>query len=82
MEQAAVLSTIFWVVGIIMAAATLAAGLGNAFLTSRMIEGVSRQPEAAGILFTRTLISAGLVESMAIISTVVALILLFANPLL
>ena len=33
-------------------------------------------------LFTNTLISVGLIEAMAIIATVVALIMLYANPLL
>jgi F-type H+-transporting ATPase subunit c len=51
-------------------------------VTSRFIEGITRQPEAQSKLFTNTLISVGLIESMAIIATVVALIMLYANPLI
>ena len=43
---------------------------------------MTRQLEAQSKLFTNTLISVGLIESMAIIATVVALIMLYANPLI
>lgn len=66
----------------IMAAAAIGACLGDAKVTKQFIEGLSRQPEAKDTLFTNMLISVGLVESMAIIATVVVLILLFANPFL
>lgn len=69
-------------VGITMGLAAIGAGIGNGLVTSRFIEGLGRNPEAQGTLFTNTLISVGLIEAMAIIATVVALIMLFANPLL
>ena len=59
-----------------------AACRANGISYSRFIEGLSRQPEAGSKLFTNTLISVGLIESMAIIATVVALIMLYANPLI
>ena len=40
------------------------------------------RPSEKNTLFTNTLISVGLIESMAIIATVVALIMLYANPLI
>ena len=51
-------------------------------MTAKFIEGLTRQPEAKGTIFTNTLISVGLIESMAIIATVISLILLYANPLI
>ena len=61
---------------IMVAAALVGAGLGDGMVTSRFIEGITRQPEAKNTLFTNTLISVGLIEAMAIIATVVALIML------
>ena len=68
--------------GITMGLAAIGAGLGDSLVASKFIEGLTRQPEAKNVLFTNTLISIGLVESMAIIATVIALIMLFANPLI
>ena len=62
--------------------AAIGAGLGDGLVTSKFIEGLTRQPEAKDTLFTNTLISVGLIESMAIIATVIALIMLYANPLI
>jgi hypothetical protein len=68
--------------GITMGLAAIGAGIGDGLVTSKFIEGITRQPEAKGVLFTNTLISVGLIEAMAIIATVVALIMLYANPLM
>ena len=65
-----------------MGLAAIGAGLGDGLVTSKFIEGLTRQPEAKDTLFTNTLISVGLIESMAIIATVIALIMLYANPLI
>lgn len=48
----------------------------------KALEGITRQPEAANDLRTTLLISMALLESTAIYSLLVMLILLFANPLL
>ena len=66
----------------ILGCSAIGAGLGDSLVASKFIEGLTRQPEAKNVLFTNTLISIGLVESMAIIATVIALIMLFANPLI
>lgn len=68
--------------GLAMGLAAVGAGIGDGLVTARFIEGITRQPEAKNTLFTNTLISVGLIEAMAIIATVIALILLYANPLL
>ncbi len=57
-----------------------------AFCDSRVavhaIDGMTRQPELAGQLFTNMLVAIGLVESIPIISVVIAIVLVFANPFL
>ena len=67
---------------IMVAAALVGAGIGDGLVTSHFIDGITRQPEAKNTLFTNTLISVGLIEAMAIIAAVVALIMLYANPLI
>ena len=48
----------------------------------RAIDGMTRQPELAGQLFTNMLVAIGLVESIPIIAVVIAIVLVFANPFL
>lgn len=82
MENAIMVAAALLGAGITMGLAAIGAGLGDSLVASKFIEGLTRQPEAKNMLFTNTLISIGLVESMAIIATVIALIMLFANPLI
>ena len=82
MENALMVAAALIGAGITMGLAAIGAGLGDSLVASKFIEGLTRQPEAKNVLFTNTLISIGLVESMAIIATVIALIMLFANPLI
>ena len=82
MENAIMVAAALIGAGLCMGLAAIGAGLGDGLVTSRFIEGITRQPEAQSELFTNTLISVGLIESMAIIATVVALIMLYANPLI
>ncbi len=82
MENAIMVAAALIGAGITMGLAAIGAGLGGGLVTSKFIEGLTRQPEAKDTLFTNTLISVGLIESMAIIATVIALIMLYANPLI
>ena len=82
MENAIMVAAALLGAGITMGLAAIGAGLGDSLVASKFIEGLTRQPEAKNVLFTNTLISIGLVESMAIIATVIALIMLFANTLI
>ena len=68
--------------GITMGLASIGAVIGDGLLTSKFIEGIARQPEAKNTLFMNSLISVGLIEAMPIIATVIALIMLYANPLI
>ncbi|HNT78155.1 MAG TPA: ATP synthase F0 subunit C [Anaerolineae bacterium] len=78
---------------IITLATIIIAGVGIVFGTAlpaivegraavKALEGIARQPEAAGPLRTTLLIAMALLESTAIYVLLVILILLFANPLL
>ena len=82
MENAIMVAAALIGAGITMGLAAIGAGLGDSLVASKFIEGLTRQPEAKNVLFTNTLSSIGLVESMAIIATVIALSMLFVNPLI
>jgi F-type H+-transporting ATPase subunit c len=57
------------------------AAIGDGHAASKMLEGLARQPEMGGKLLVNFLISVGLIESMPIIAAVIAIVLVFANPL-
>ena len=80
-------------VGFVMAASLLAAGLGVGVAASGCgvgmghcargcLEGTARNPELAGKLTVTMFIGLALIESLTIYALVVALIALYANPLL
>lgn len=50
----------------------LGAGIGNALIVSRTIEGVARQPELRSTLQTIMFIGVALVEALPIIAVVIA----------
>jgi F-type H+-transporting ATPase subunit c len=67
-------------VGILLGTIVPALVEGRAVL--KALEGMTRQPQAAGDLRTTLLIAMALLESTAIYVLLVILILVFANPLL
>ncbi len=73
-------------ISIIMAGSTMAMGsifpaLGEAWAASRALSAIAQQPDEAGTI-TRTLfVSLAIIESIAIYCFVIALILIFANPI-
>lgn len=69
-------------VGLIASCSALGASFGDAKVAASAVEGVARQPEARSAIFSTMLIGIGLVEATPIIGIVIALILLYANPLL
>lgn len=82
MENAIMVMAALIGAGITMGLASIGEGIGDGLVTSKFIEGIARQPEAKNTLFMNTLISVGLIEAMPIIATVIALIMLYANPLI
>ena len=69
-------------IGLIFGLAALGTGIGFGLLGGKFLEGAARQPEMAGMLQTRMFIIAGLLDAVAIIGVAMALLMLFANPLL
>lgn len=76
--------TYFWVTvltaGFGMAVASAIAALAQARAISAALDGMARQPNAAGRIQTAMIIGLALIESLAIYVLLIALILLFANP--
>ena len=82
MDQTIVAQYSLIAAGLIAAIASIAAAWGDANAAGKALEGMTRQPEMAGKLFTNMLVAIGLIESIPIIAIVIALVLVFANPLL
>ena len=57
-------------------------GIGQGYAAGKAAEAVGRQPEAQGTILRTMLIGCGVAESTGIYGLVVALLLLFANPLI
>ena len=55
--------------------------LGQGHIAAKAIESMARQPEATGNIRTSMIISLAMAETNGIYGLVVAMILLFANPL-
>lgn len=66
--------------GIAVFGAALGAGLGIGRLAASAVEGTARQPEAVGDIRTTMIIAAALIEGVAIIGEVVAILLIVLGP--
>jgi F-type H+-transporting ATPase subunit c len=64
------------VVGAICLGASFTATMGDARIITTALEGMARQPEVQDRLFTSMLIGVGLLESIPIISIVIAFMLI------
>jgi len=56
-------------------------GIGQGFAAGKGAEAVGRQPEAEGTIVRTMLLGAAVAETTGIYGLVIAIILLFANPL-
>ena len=61
---------------------TMLSSLGQGRVTGAALESIAEQPAARGPISTTLFVSLALLESLALYALIVALILLFANPLL
>lgn len=59
----------------------IGAGVGQGYAAGKAAEAVGRQPEARGTIMSTMLTGAAVAETSAIYSLVIAILLLFANPL-
>ncbi|KXZ40527.1 ATP synthase F0 subcomplex C subunit [Alkalithermobacter thermoalcaliphilus JW-YL-7 = DSM 7308] len=81
MERALILAASAIGAGLAMIAG-IGPGIGQGFAAGKGAEAVGKQPEAQGDILRTMLLGAAVAESTGIYALVVALILLFANPLL
>jgi F-type H+-transporting ATPase subunit c len=58
---------------------TIGAGLGIGRLAGSAMEGISRQPEAAGDIRTNMILTAALIEGVALIGEVVSLLVVLTK---
>lgn len=58
----------------------IAPALAEGRAVAAAMEGIARQPEAAGTLSRTLFVGLAMIETMAIYCLVIALVLLFANP--
>ncbi len=68
--------------GFAVAVGSIAPALGEAKALTQAMDAIARQPDAANSISRTLFVGMAMVESTAIYSLVVALVLLFANPLL
>jgi F-type H+-transporting ATPase subunit c len=59
---------------------TIGPAIGQGMAVNGALQGISRQPEAAGPIGTNLIIGLAFMESLMIYGLVIALLLLFANP--
>lgn len=63
--------------GLCMGIGSIAPALGEGNAVSKALEGMARQPEAAGILRTNMILGCAVTETTGIYSLVIALLILF-----
>ena len=56
-------------------------GIGQGYAAGKAAEAAGRQPEARGTILSTMIVGAAVAETSAIYGLVVALLLMFANPL-
>ncbi len=81
MERAIILAASAIGAGLAMIAG-IGPGIGQGFAAGKGAEAVGRQPEAKGDIMSTMLLGCAVAESTGIYGLVVAMILLFANPLI
>lgn len=81
MEKAIILAASAIGAGLAMIAG-IGPGIGQGFAAGKGAEAVGRQPEAQSDIVRTMLLGAAVAESTGIYGLVIALLLLFANPLI
>jgi F-type H+-transporting ATPase subunit c len=63
-----------------IAIAAFGCGIGQGMAVKGAVEGIARNPEASGKVTVTMLIGLAMIESLSIYALVIALILIYANP--
>lgn len=66
--------------GLMLGGGAIGAGIGDGLVTSQLVAGLARQPEARGLLTTWMFIGVGLIEAYAVIALVFGILVLFTKP--
>jgi len=61
--------------------AGLGPGIGEGICASKAVEAIGRQPEASGAITRTMIVGDAIAETTGLYSLVIALLLLYANPL-
>ena len=80
LERAIVLAASAVGAGIAMIA-VVGPGIGQGYAAGKAVEAVARQPEASSLITKNLLLGAAIAETTGIYGLVVAMILLYLNPL-
>ena len=80
--KAIIIGISLFVAGLAIAFGTLGTGLGMGNGLNGATNAVGRNPEAQGKILLTMMVGLAMIESLAIYALVVALIVLYANPLL
>jgi F-type H+-transporting ATPase subunit c len=67
--------------GLAIAIAAHGCGIGQGMAVRGAVEGIARNPESSGKVTVTMLIGLAMIESLSIYALVVALILIYANPI-
>lgn len=81
MERAIILAASAIGAGLAMIAG-LGPGIGEGFAVGKACEAIGRQPEAKGSIMSTMFVGCAVAESTGIYSLVIAILLLFVNPLI
>jgi F-type H+-transporting ATPase subunit c len=80
--KAIVLGCSFLVAGVAISFLTICTGLGMGSGLNGATNAVGRNPEAQGKILLTMMVGLAMIESLAIYALVIALVVLYANPLL
>ena len=69
-------------IGLMIGLGAAGACIGVGIMCSRFLEGAARQPEMIPTLQVKMFIVAGLLDAFTAIATAIAVLLLYANPLI
>ncbi len=67
-------------VGLILSFGAIGTAIGFGLLGGKLLEGVARQPEMAGLLTGRMFLVAGLLDAVTFIGIGIGMFFTFANP--
>ena len=80
-SRAIVVAISIFSAAMVMAAGTMTTALGMGHGLNGAVNAVGRNPEAQGKILTTMMVGLAMIESLAIYALVIALVVIYANPL-